>query len=64
MAEVEPDLEDFREESGASRNFPDRGGHFEDRVKSDNCICGENVSAYTNWDLGALNVSLVAEKLK
>lgn len=48
MAEVEPDLEDFGEESGASRNFPDRGGHFEDRVKSDNCICGENVSAYTN----------------
>jgi len=29
MAEIEPDLANFREERRVSRNFPNGGSHFE-----------------------------------
>lgn len=50
MAEIEPDLDDFGEESGVFGDFPNGGGHFEERVNGDNCVCSKNVSAETfDW---------------
>lgn len=45
VAEVEPDLKDFGEESGASGDFPNRGYQFEERVNGHYCIRSEHESA-------------------
>ena len=45
MAKVEPNLKDFGEESGSRGDLPNGNAHFEKRIQSHDCVCGEHKSA-------------------